>query len=503
MSRRIGGAVAVIAVALASLTACSSGSSGASPSADTTPTTAARTRPDGPAAALSQEITGGKGVFIGEAEAPDLAAAGYEQHEYVASGTASSYTADGPIPADGRVAVREDTTADYRTRILVRRPSDPNAFDGTVVVEWLNVSGGVDAGPDFTFMGPELMRSGAVWVGVSAQLIGVEGGTVAVTTGVQNDAIGKGLVKIDPARYGTLDLPGDSFSYDIYTQVARALRGDGGDAALAGLRPERILGIGESQSAFALTTYVDAVHPVANAYDGFLLHSRGGFSFPLAAPSGAADIAGSISNPSVQIRTDLDVPVMMLETENDLTSVIGYYAARQDDTDHIRTWEMAGTAHADTTVMGSFASSLPCGAPINNGPQRFVVRAALRALDTWVRTGDAPPSGPRLQITTQSGGPTIVRDERGNALGGIRLAQIEVPVGTLSGEKGPTGGAICMLSGTSIPFTSDQLAQLYPSTQSYLDRYAAATDAAIAAGFALPEDRAEMQAEAQPEVVPS
>ena len=122
---------------------------------------------------------------------------------------------------------------------------------------------------------------------------------MAVTTGVQNDAIGKGLVNIDPARYGSLDLPGDAFSYDIYTQVARALRGDGGDAALAGLRPERILGIGESQSAFALTTYVDAVHPVVQAYDGFLLHSRGGFSFPLAAPSGAADIAGSISNPSV------------------------------------------------------------------------------------------------------------------------------------------------------------------------------------------------------------
>ena len=99
----------------------------------------------------------------------------------------------------------------------------------------MNVSGGVDAGPDFTFLGPELMRSGTVWVGVSAQLIGVEGGTVAVTTGVQNDAIGKGLVNIDPARYGSLDLPGDSFSYDIYTQVARALRGDGGDAALAGL----------------------------------------------------------------------------------------------------------------------------------------------------------------------------------------------------------------------------------------------------------------------------
>ena len=63
-------------------------------------------------------------------------------------------------------------------------------------------------------------------------------------------------------------------------------------------------------------------------------------------------------------------------------------------------------------------------------------------------------------------------------------------MGTLSGEKGPTGGAICMLSGTSIPFTSEQLAQLYPSSQAYLDQYTAATDAGHRRGCALTGDRA-------------
>ena len=44
--------------------------------------------------------------------------------------------------ADGAVAPAE--LADYRTRILVYRPADAARFNGTVVVEWLNVSGGLD-----------------------------------------------------------------------------------------------------------------------------------------------------------------------------------------------------------------------------------------------------------------------------------------------------------------------------------------------------------------------
>ena len=56
---------------------------------------------------------------------------------------------------------------------LVRMPSDPAKFSGTVVVEWLNVSGGVDADPDWTSLHEEIVRRGDAWVGVSAQRIGV------------------------------------------------------------------------------------------------------------------------------------------------------------------------------------------------------------------------------------------------------------------------------------------------------------------------------------------
>jgi hypothetical protein len=502
MPRRTGGAVVVVVAALALLSSCSSSSTSSSDSA--TPislsATAAKVRPAGPAADLSHELTGGNGVFLASAT-PFVPSDGWEEHEYVAAGTATSYTAPGPIPLDGRVELTADRTADYRTRVLVRRPTDPAAFDGTVVVEWLNVSGGVDAAPDYTYLAPELQRTGTVWVGVSAQLIGVEGGKVAVVARAGIDAVGKGIAKIDPARYGSLDHPGDDFSYDIYTQVARALRGDAAAAALGGLRPERVLAIGESQSAFALTTYADGVQPLTDAYDGFLIHSRAAAPLPLTTTGGAADIAGSIAATPAQIRTDLDVPVLMVETETDVTSVLGYYAARQDDTDRIRLWEVAGTAHADKAQMGPLADTMPCGATVNDGPQRFGVRTALHALDAWVRTGEAPPPAPRFEVSTASGAPVIVRDADGIAVGGIRYPQVTVPVATLSGEKGPTGGVICMLLGTTVPFSAQRLAQLYPSGTAYLDAYTKATDDSIAAGWTLAGDRDQILADADPSAI--
>ena len=97
---------------------------------------------------MSTEITGGQGAFIGSAYPTNLARDGYVEHEYVAAGTASSYKANGELTDDGRWTFEPDEQARYRTRVLVRRPEDPEQFSGAVVVEWLNVSGGVDADPN-------------------------------------------------------------------------------------------------------------------------------------------------------------------------------------------------------------------------------------------------------------------------------------------------------------------------------------------------------------------
>src|SRR5262249_25022642 len=160
----------------------------------------------------------------------------------------TSYKQAGAPTHDGRWTFAPDTTAPYRTRVVVRAPADPSKFSGKVVVEWLNVSGGVDANPEWASVAEEVVRAGDAWVGVSAQRIGVEGGPVLVEVkgipGAEDQ--GKGLKKIDPARYGSLEHPGDGYSFDIFTQVARALRTGAG---LSGLQPKRLIAAGESQSA--------------------------------------------------------------------------------------------------------------------------------------------------------------------------------------------------------------------------------------------------------------
>jgi hypothetical protein len=462
-------------------------------------TTTTVARPPGPAADLSEELTGGRGIQLAAGTAgPELADAGYVESEVVVAGTATSYRSEGELPADGRFELSPADSAEYRTRAVIRRPADPEDFNGTVVVEWLNVSGGFDANPDYAYMADELLRGGYAWVGVSAQYVGIEGGPVAV--GIGGGDAGRGLRASDPERYGSLSHPGDAFSYDIVTQLGRALRQGSG---LGDLRPDRVLAVGESQSAFALTTYVNGVQPLTRAFDGVLLHSRGGAAAPLGEPGSGIAIAQAITGPPVMVRTDTEVPVLILQSESDIVSVIGYFPARQDDTDRIRLWEVAGTAHADQFLIGPVADLVDCGVPVNDGPQHLAAKAALRSLDRWVRDGTPPPPAPRLAVDDEDGGPTIRRDGDGIAVGGIRTPQVDVPVDVLSGEPGPSASVICLLLGSTRPLPPERLVELHTDRATYQERYDDAAAAVIDAGFVLPEDRGALLADASPDRFPA
>ncbi len=449
----------------------------------------------GPAADLSEEISGGNGPFVAAGIPARVEESGYVEREYVASGTASSYSATGPLSGDGRWTFEPNGTAPYRTRVLVRHPAKAADFSGTVVVEWLNVSGGVDANPDYVSLEEELTRQGHAWVGVSAQLIGVEGGPVLVLAPGGEDLAGKGLKTLDPKRYGSLEHPGDGYSFDIFTQVARALR-EGGPA-MDGLRPQRLLAAGESQSALALVTYYNGVQPLTRAFDGFFVHSRASVSLPLVGPGEYADLAKGLGTTPAIFRTDLDAPVLDLQAESDVTSILRSVAVRQPDSDTFRLWEVAGTAHADAHLLGPIADALDCGTPINNGPLHLVAKAALRSLDEWVRTGAPPPEAPRLDVTSDPPRESR-RDADGIALGGIRTPPVDVPVAVLSGVPGPNPSLLCLLLGSTTPLPAERLAELYPSREDYEQRYEAAADEVIEAGFVLEDDRDALLAFADP-----
>ena len=220
------------------------------------------------AATLEGPITSPGSAFL-VSTTFDPAEVGYVQEEYFLSGTASAYTsAGGAFTSDGAWTAARGETADYKTRIVVYRPTNPRKFNGTVVVEWLNVSGGLDAPPDWTQAHTGLIREGFAWVGVSAQKVGVDGGPALV------GVVSLPLKTVDPARYGSLVHPGDSFSYDIFSQAGQAVRRPAGTGPLGPLQVKHVIAAGESQSAFRLVTYVNAVDPLEKVYDGFLIHSR-------------------------------------------------------------------------------------------------------------------------------------------------------------------------------------------------------------------------------------
>jgi alpha/beta hydrolase family protein len=493
-------------VALVVLSACSgdddngTASSTSSSRVATPPTT--RARPAGPVADMSRALQGGNGVFMGEGTPPDLANDGYVQREYVAAGTATSYKEGAPRTKDGRWTFEPDGTASYRTRVVVRAPKDRSKFSGTVMVEWLNVSGGVDANPEWVSTAEEMVRSGDVWVGVSAQRIGVEGGPVIVKVeGIPGaDAAGKGLKAIDPERYGSLSHPGDGFSFDIFTQAARALRAGAG---LDGLRPKYVVAGGESQSAIALVTYYNGVQPLTDAFDGFFVHSRGAFGLPLVEPGKYADLAGSFGGTTTIFRTDQDAPVMDIQTETDVASILDSYAARQPDTDRFRLWEVTGTAHADAHLVGERNSTaLDCGVPINNGPMHIVAKAAFHALNDWLATGTAPVTAPRIDVAPGKT-PTVRRDQDAIALGGIRTPPVDVPVSALSGAPGPNPSTICLLLGSAPPLPATRIAARYSSRSEYEQQFERSAEATIKAGFALQGDRDALLAFADPSRVPA
>jgi hypothetical protein len=435
-------------------------------------------------------VTGGRGTPA-TAAVIDLAEHGYVEEEYFVSGEAVAYEEAAPFGSDGHWEVEKSaTTAPYTTRILVRRPTDASKFNGTVVVEWLNVSTGTDMDPDFDYAAEEILR-GYAWVGVSAQEYGVENEVPKGDLG----PYAAGIKAWDPERYASLDHPGDAYSYDIFATVGALLRQPGDVDPLGGLVPEVLLADGESQGGQRLVTYVNAIHPIDEVYDGVLIHSRDGTGAPLGEgndPVGLPDV--------VAIRDDLTIPVFQVEAEADLFTLRSqaprpFPPARQPDTDKVVTWEIAGSGHIDRTAFTVFNAQVLAQWPettdltgllagISDGQQDFVMRAALRGLTEWVVDGKVPPSGEPIEVANGA----IVRDELGLAAGGIRPPVIAVPVEVNSSEG-------IRLLGSRTPLDPATVVAKYPTPDDYRAAIVPVVDDLIDEGFLLADDRDEIIAD--------
>ena len=332
----------------------------------------------------------------------------------------------------------------------------------------------------------------------------------AAAAGVNADD--SGMKNVDPARYGTLEHPGDAYAFDIFSQVGRAVA-KRPDVVLGGLVPKQVIAVGQSQSAGFLTTVANAIHPLDPVYDGFLIHSRGANPAPLdgkykSNAHGKSTEGADFTKGSVQVRSDLDVPTLIFETETDV-ELLGYANARQPDSDSVRTWEVAGTSHADAHVIRSIIGGprdpsvgklLGCTEPINTGPHHEVLQAALHHLVDWTAGGEPPPKAKRIEL--EKGKKVVIaRDENGIAIGGVRNPLVDVPIAATTGEPPANAdlakGDVCGLFGTTVPFDQAKLVEMYGTFDNYLQKFEASAADAVAGGFLLQADADELVTEAR------
>lgn len=400
-----------------------------------------------------------------------IAAAGYVEEEFFYEGTARSFDTRGDNARDGQVLSEGHP---YRTRMIVRRPADMANFNGVVLAEWQNVTAGYDLDAMWGGSYEHMIREGYVWVGLSAQRVGLHREP-------------NGLKHWSPLRYGELDVTAggkvtdDSLSYDIYAQGLEAIRDPQGTNVLGGAVPETIIAMGASQSAGRLAAYLNALHDdLGGPVDAYFLMIGGG-----------------------QVREDLPVPVFKLLSETDVPRQA---ANRQADTDKYRLWEIAGTSHSSRrTSMNRGpitdrdhveSAVVECEYPTYpRVPMNYPLAAVYDHMTRWVQDGVAPPVAPVLEVVDGE----IVRDEYGNAKGGIRLAEFQPATARNSGEN--TGSGFCRLYGRFEPFDDATLAKLYPTHEDYTIAAFGVVEENLQAGYIVAADASASMTRAEQSIV--
>ena len=425
-----------------------------------------------PSPTLTEPPAGAKGYPLWDSYY-DLAPFGYEEQELFVSGTAQKADA---------------TTAPYTTRIIVTRPTDAAKFNGTVLLDWVNVTAQFENAVDTMLTRQMLMREGFAYVHVSAQKAGI---CCFPELTPQT---------WDPVRYASLNHPGDEYAFDMFTQVAQAFKAPQGldpMGALGASSVKRVLAAGQSQSANELADYIHTwlpAHPDAvGVIDGVLVHGN--------VPGEKSFVAGS------------PIPVLHLLSD---------FEAQDDGVDpatvdpNYRLWEIAGASHSDffigyqsvfghgprviggaakqtqpqfndlLTAAGNYgevihpllATCTLAGATL---PMHYADSTAIHQLNVWVATGTAPPNGPRFAF---SGG-SLAADQYGNTLGGIRMPPIDVPVARYV-------STVCQLGGITVPFTDSEIQTLYKTHAAYYALMKDRTDHAVADGWLLPPDAVDL-----------
>jgi hypothetical protein len=406
---------------------------------------------------------------------PDLPR-GFVEEEHFVTGSARIYKYD----ENQEAVVRDADPLDYSTRLLVRRPADPRDFNGTVVVEIMNPSVGFDIDTKWLSSARYFGDSGTAYVGIT---VPNSGATQPISH----------LQGWNPGRYSSLGIPERGATYDIVSQVGALLRDEGDGNPLSDLGVERLFLTGASQSGTIIRTYLgEGFHERWDAadggplYDGYVITISSG---PFVGGYWAinADTLSTVVDPLDPRRTigAHGVPVIEVLSEGESAT---HLTALRDDSDapddRYRLYQVAGARHNTRAV------EPVCGAPgetvTADYPSQYVMTSTFANLDRWVVSGEPMPRAPRLELAD---GPDdfnrpLVRDEDGNAVGGLRMPAISVPTATYSSAAEKT------------VFGAERLEELYPTHGSYVRQVNAAVREAEHEGWLVPADAREIRAQA-------
>jgi len=440
----------------------------------------------------------------------------YVEEELFLEGTATVYNYASLPPVRGEIVpIASQTELPYKTRFVVRRPADPADFNGTVVIEWMNSTSGFDVATVWDTSAGYFAREGIVYVGWT--------NSTQVLPFLYD---GCRPVSFLPAtcgtRYASLLLSDNGQAYEIGSQLATLLRNPETSPLSEGYTVERIFHSGQSQQGGSIVTYASAFH-LPGVNDGYFVQTagvaraiNGGVACTAAGALPFPDCTPVLEGEQRLVRTDLPVPVYRAQTETDV-ALLGVLTGdtRQEDTDTFRYYELAGSAHTPVHEVELFGIAIPlssfCAEQLNSmadGPvfSAYLVNAMWENLERQVADGVPPPRGEPIK----SVGDVIARDAFGNALGGVRLPELDVPVATygpsasVSPDLSPIipanlANLFCRLTGTTIPFDPALLELLYPTRADFVEPYVAATEALVETRFLLPEDAAKLVARAVPE----
>ncbi|MFL6728156.1 MAG: alpha/beta hydrolase domain-containing protein [Sphingomicrobium sp.] len=418
----------------------------------------------------------------GTPAAAALAKLGYERYELFASGSANVY-AYGPR---GKVRV-DQREVPFTTRIVVVRPVDPRRFSGNVQLVPMHPAAGASG---WDQMSGYAAAHGDALVAV---MIGADDNTRHAPPGPEPMIMPLRLKAYDPARYAPIKWGDeDGIRWDVFAETAEEARDD--PALLHGLKAKRVYASGWSFTGSFLRTFINSgFHAIRSRpghplIDGYLIgiSSFSYISGYVPINSHSANLA--VSDPR-RPNVPIDVPVIEMQSENEaLTNRDPQSPDRDRGPGAHRLYEIPGLTHGGG-IAGRPAARAPqpgsaCTLTTTDVNMADYGQAALQNLDRWVTASVPPPRVPRMKAAAGK----AIKDEDGNTLGGLRPAQLQVP---LARYGAPPEGSACGVArglGTPVipmyrnPLRSERLAALYPGGEpEYLRKFDAAVDRLVAA----------------------